>query len=127
MKQVLLVGAGGCVGAILRYKLGGLVLHQFPNSRFPYGTFAVNVAGCLLIGVVAGWIEHHHGVGADLRLLVITGLLGGFTTFSAFGLETVYLLRRGLPMLALANAFGSVALGVLAVGIGLSVGTLLAK
>lgn len=122
MKQLLLVGVGGGLGAILRYKLGGLVMHQFANARFPYGTFTVNVVGCLLIGLVAGLIERHHGVAGDTRLLVITGFLGGFTTFSAFGLETVYLVRRGLMPLALANVLGSVVLGILAVGLGLAVG-----
>jgi len=127
MKELLLVGVGGGVGAVLRYKLGGLVMHQFENARFPYGTFTVNVIGCLAIGLVAGWIERHHGVTTNLRLLVITGFLGGFTTFSAFGLETVYLLRRGTMGLALANALGSVALGLLAVGAGLSISMHLAR
>lgn len=119
MKGILLVGIGGFVGSVARYKLGGWLLHHTAQQKFPFSTFAVNVAGCLAIGILAGLAEKHDLVSPSLRLLLFTGLLGGFTTFSAFGLETVFLLRRGEPWVALAYALGSVVLGVLAVWLGI--------
>ena len=113
------VGIGGFVGAVARYVLGGWLLHHTAQERFPWSTFAVNVAGCLAIGVLAGLAERHSMFGPGLRLFLFTGLLGGFTTFSAFGLETLFLLRRGEPWVAAAYVAGSVLLGLAAVWIGL--------
>jgi fluoride exporter len=102
MKHVLLVGFGGCLGAIARYKLSGWVLqHQASDWRFPLGTFSVNVLGCLMAGILAGLVERLHILSPDTRLFLFTGLLGGFTTFSAFGVETVFLLRRDEALVAL--------------------------
>ena len=95
MKQLLLVCLGGGIGAIARYKLSGYVLHHSVDWRFPLGTFLVNVLGCLMAGIIAGLIERQGMFSADVRLFLLTGLLGGFTTFSAFGVETVSLLKRG--------------------------------
>jgi CrcB protein len=81
----------------------------------------VNVAGCLLAGVLAGLAEKHELLSADARLLLFTGLLGGFTTFSAFGLETMYLLRKGELLVAGSNVALSVAAGLLALWLGLGV------
>ena len=94
MKHILLVGLGGALGSILRWKLSGAILHHTPDWRFPLGTFAVNVLGCLVAGVLAALVIKLDLLSADARLFLFTGLLGGFTTFSAFGVETVYLLRR---------------------------------
>ena len=112
MKQLLLVGLGGCVGAIARYKIGGWVLHQTVDWRFPAGTFVVNIVGCIAAGILAGLIERHDFFSADTRLFLFTGLLGGFTTFSAFGVESVYLLRRGETGVALSYMLFSVLVGV---------------
>jgi len=112
MRQLLLVGLGGCAGSMARYKLGGWVLHHTATWTFPAGTFVVNVLGCVLAGVLAGLVEKRELFGPDTRLLLFTGLLGGFTTFSAFGLETAYLLRRGETAVALANVLLSVLMGV---------------
>ena len=95
MKHVLIVGLGGCLGAIARYGCSGWVLHHTLNWRFPLGTFSVNFLGCLIAGILSGAIEKHHVLSQDMRLLLFTGFLGGFTTFSALGVETVFLLRRG--------------------------------
>jgi fluoride exporter len=102
MQQILLVGLGGFLGSIARYKLGGLVLHHTMDWRFPLGTFVVNVLGCIVAGILAGLVERHSLFSPDTRVLLFTGLIGGFTTFSAFGVETVYLLRRGEAAVAIA-------------------------
>jgi CrcB protein len=114
MKHLLLVGLGGGLGAIARYKLGGWVLHQTMSWRFPAGTFVVNVLGCLVAGLLAAYVERRDLLGPETRLLLFTGVLGGFTTFSAFGLETAYLLRRGETGVAAAYVVSSVAVGLTA-------------
>jgi CrcB protein len=120
MKHLILVGLGGCLGAIARYKLSGVVLHHTTDWRFPLGTFLVNVLGCLAIGLAAGVVERR-GLFMDAQVFLVPGLLGGFTTFSAFGLETVFLLRRGHAGVALAYAALSVLGGVAAVWLGMAV------
>ena len=120
MKDLLFVGAGGFFGASLRYLSvhGSLVL--FPSTRLPLGTLFVNVLGCLLIGCMAGFIERS-STSADLRLFIVPGLLGGFTTFSAFSLESVNLLREGALGLALLNVVLSLVLCVGGTYVGLRV------
>ncbi|MEP6608002.1 MAG: fluoride efflux transporter CrcB [Burkholderiaceae bacterium] len=119
MKAILLVALGGALGSVARYKLSGVILHHTLNWKFPAGTFAVNVIGCLIAGVMAGLAEKHDLISPDARLLIFTGLLGGFTTFSAFGLETMFLLRRGEVWVAAANIGISVLAGLFALWIGL--------
>jgi CrcB protein len=121
MKALLLVALGGALGSVGRFKLSGWVLHHTMDWRFPAGTFAVNIAGCLLAGLLAGLAEKYELFSADIRLLLFTGLLGGFTTFSAFGLETMFLLRKGELLIAGANVALSVAAGLLALWLGLGV------
>lgn len=119
MKAILLVALGGAAGSVARYKLSGWILHHTLDWRFPAGTFAVNVAGCLLAGALAGLAEKHELFTSEARLLLLTGLLGGFTTFSAFGLETMYLLRKGEVLVAGSNVVLSVAAGLLALWLGM--------
>jgi fluoride exporter len=109
LKQILIVGLGGALGSALRYKIGGFALHHTESWNFPLSTFSINVVGCLVIGILAALVEHHDLFSPSIRLLLFTGLLGGFTTFSAFGYETVFLLRREL----FAVAAGYVVLSVL--------------
>lgn len=118
MKAILLVGLGGMIGSVARYKAGGWLLHQTLLERFPWSTFAVNVAGCLAAGVLAGLVEKHDLFAADTRVFLFTGLLGGFTTFSAFGLDAIYLVRRGELMTAVSYAGLSVIVGIAAVWLG---------
>lgn len=118
MKAILLVGLGGMIGSVTRYKAGGWLLHHTLLERFPYSTFAVNVAGCLAAGVLAGLVEKHDLFMTDTRLFLFTGLLGGFTTFSAFGLDAIYLVRRGELMTAASYAGLSVIVGIAAVWLG---------
>ena len=114
MTALLLVGLGGALGAMSRYKLGGLVLHHSTDWKFPLSTFVVNVTGCLAAGILAGLVEKHDLFPPQARLFLFTGLLGGFTTFSAFGLETVYLIQRHEWFWASANVAASCACGILA-------------
>ena len=119
MKQALIVGLGGFIGSIGRYKLGGMILHHTASWRFPLSTFIVNVVGCFVIGALAALVEHRDIFSADTRLFLFTGLLGGFTTFSAFGYEGIFLLRRGEIGVALAYAGLSVVCGFAAVWLAL--------
>ena len=123
MKAMLIVALGGALGSVARYKLSGYILHHTLDWRFPAGTFAVNVIGCLVAGVLAGLAERHELLGPEARLLLFTGILGGFTTFSAFGLETMYLLKRGELLVAGANIVLSVAAGLLALWLGTTLGS----
>ena len=121
MKQMLLVGLGGFVGAVARYKLGGFVLQHTLAWRFPLGTLVVNILGCLIIGLLSGLTTRQSAIGPDLRLVLFPGILGGFTTFSAFGFETFSLLRRGESLVALSYVLLSVICGVVAVWVGFRV------
>jgi CrcB protein len=110
--NALLVGSGGFVGALLRYGLSGLVHRQVPLSTFPYGTLAVNLVGCLAIGVFVGLVESRQLFGPEVRTFALIGLLGGFTTFSTFGFETFALVRDGENLRAAANVGLQVVLGL---------------
>ena len=115
IKQILIVALGGAIGSVARYKFGGLVLHHTGSWQFPVSTLCVNGIGCLAVGVIAALAEHHDLFSPSVRLLLFTGLLGGFTTFSAFGYETVFLLRRGLVHVAAWYVLLSVVCGLAAV------------
>jgi CrcB protein len=112
-----LVFAGGGVGSVARYAVG-LWIGARVGPGFPWGTFAVNVAGCFLVGVVATLAEEHAWIPPAARLALVTGVLGGFTTFSTFGLETWQLVEDGRGGLAIANSAASLALGIAAAAIG---------
>jgi CrcB protein len=120
--RLLLVGVGGFVGSICRYLAGGWVQRWAPASSFPWGTLAVNLTGCLAIGLLAGLAEARQLFTTEARLLVFLGFLGGFTTFSSFGWETFELLRHGELLRALANVLAQVVLGLLLVAVGFVVG-----
>jgi CrcB protein len=127
VSRLLLVGAGGFLGAVVRYLAGGAVQAAARHAHFPWGTVAVNTVGCLLIGLLGGAAETRHVFTHEQRLFLITGFLGGFTTFSAYGYETYFLLRVGEPGLAAANALGQVALGLAGVWAGHLLATLLPR
>ena len=113
-----LLFAGGGAGAVARYALG-LWIEARVGPGFPWGTFVINVGGCLAIGVLAALSDEHQWITPAARLLLVTGLLGGFTTFSTFGLETWQLLEDGRTGLALAYAGASLGAGLLAVALAL--------
>lgn len=120
MKAVLIVAAGGGLGSVARYLLSGWVLHHAVDWRFPVGTFAVNVLGCLGVGILGGLAVKHEMFSAELRLFLFTGIAGGFTTFSAFGLETFHLLRKGEIGIAGAYVALSVLVGLVVLWLGYS-------
>lgn len=112
MNQILLVGLGGALGSIARFKLSGLILKHTVEWRFPLPTFTVNIIGCIVIGILAGLATKANYFSNDVRLLLFTGLVGGFTTFSAFGLETLLLLRRGEFTIAALYVILSILIGI---------------
>lgn len=99
--QIFLVGLGGGLGAIARDKLSSLILHHVSYGRFPLATFVVNVLGCFVAGFLSGLIERQEWFTLEIRIFLMTGVLGGFTTFSAFGVETIFLIRRGELLIAI--------------------------
>ena len=117
-----LVALGGAVGSLARWQAGrGMTRLLGPQqvAAFPWATLAVNVAGSLAMGLLAGWLARHGSGGDTWRLLVGVGLLGGFTTFSAFSLELMFLIERGQGSLAFIYAAVSVLAGLSALYIGL--------
>jgi CrcB protein len=119
-----LVVAGGGTGALLRYQLGRAMTHWLgPNTvtAFPWATLAANVLGSMAMGLLAGWLARHGQGGETWRLLVGVGLLGGFTTFSAFSLELMLLIERGEPGTAFAYGTISVLAGLIGLYLGLIV------
>ena len=120
MRDLLLVGAGGFVGAILRYVVG-LVLVPRMTTPFPVHTFLINVSGSLVLGVIMGAAETR-GLAPWVRPALAVGVLGAFTTFSTFGWETIALVERGETAMASAYVLASVALGLVAVVMGVAVG-----
>jgi len=118
----LAIGAGGALGAMTRHLVNTVL--QPRMAAFPVGIAAVNVLGCLAGGLLAGLLASGRlQANETTRLFLVVGLLGGFTTFSAFSLDTLTLLRGGHSGLALANVVGQPALGVLAVWFGFTAGT----
>ena len=113
MKDLLFVFLGGGAGSILRY----MVSRWLNTSFFPWGTLAVNIIGCFLVSLFGTWIARQ-SLPTDLRLLMVVGLCGGFTTFSTFGNETMTMLRNGHLLLSFIYIFLSVAAGIAAAYIG---------
>ena len=120
----LYVALGGGLGAALRYQTGRAMtawLGPQAVTVFPWATLTVNVVGSLLMGILAGWLAKQGGDSDPWRLMLGVGVLGGFTTFSAFSLEMMLLIERGQPLLALTYAAVSVLAGLTALYIGLIV------
>jgi CrcB protein len=115
MQWLLVFGLGG-VGAVMRVAIGAAL----GLRTFPWATLAVNFAGCLAIGALHEWLSSHTALSPLWRPALIGGLLGGFTTFSAFGLETWQLLQSGRVDAAVVYALGSVVLGTAAVAAGIA-------
>jgi CrcB protein len=113
---LLAIGLGGCIGSIARYTVTALV-QPAAGSAFPYGTLVVNVTGCFAAGLVGGLLEAR-ALSETSRAFLLIGVLGGFTTFSAFGNDTVVLARSGATGAAATNVVASVMLTLAAVSLG---------
>lgn len=118
MTEVLLVGAGGFIGAVSRYGVLVGVSRLLSQPAFPWGVLAANVAGSLVIGVLAGLAETRQLFSAEARLFLFIGVLGGFTTFSSISNDTFVLLRNAQYAAAAGNIVLSVVLGLAAVAVG---------
>jgi len=112
LSQVLLVGSGGFVGSALRFLVSGWVYRSIPLAGFPWGTLAVNLAGCLAIGALGGLAQARQVLGPQTRLFLMIGMLGGFTTFSTFSYESVTLLAQREELRALAYVSLHLLLGI---------------
>lgn len=123
----VLVFVGGGIGSLCRYGVNLLTLKYLPVGVFPLATFAVNMVGCLLIGVVAYLATERAIIPAHFKLLLTVGFLGGFTTFSSFGFETFDLIRNGHYGFAIGNAVAQLVLGTLGVWLGFTIGAQIAR
>jgi CrcB protein len=117
MSRILLIGCGGFLGSIARYLLSGLAQER-AGLAFPAGTLSVNVLGCLAIGALSEAAEMRAAFSPETRAFLVVGVLGGFTTFSAFGNETINMMREGDRTLAGLNILAQVILGLGAVWAG---------
>ena len=122
MTQLLMVGAGGAIGAIGRYLLSTWV-YSLSGRAFPWGTLAVNLLGSLLMGFLSVWLLERMTVSTEMRALLMVGFLGAFTTFSTFSIETLLLLEQG----AVARAGVNIAASVITCVFAAWMGTLIAK
>lgn len=125
MDKLFWVGIGGATGAILRYVVSGHVQGQMQGRGFPFGTLAVNVIGCLLIGVLTQLAQPPERFASEAALFVFVGALGAFTTFSTFSKEAVDLFASGRVTAALLDIGIHVVLGLTAVGGGYELGRIL--
>jgi CrcB protein len=125
--NLLLVGFGGALGSMARYLVSTWVQTVTKSINFPFGTLAVNLAGCLVIGFLAQLAEARGVFTSESRALVFIGVLGGFTTFSSFGNETLNLARGGELWNALANIGANVVIGLFAVWFGRTLAYLIWK
>ncbi|MEM7144566.1 MAG: fluoride efflux transporter CrcB [Verrucomicrobiota bacterium] len=114
MKPLLLVAAGGVIGALARFALAQVMAKSLTDSLFPWPILTVNLLGCLAFGILAEIGIERGLLTAGTQLFLFTGILGSFTTFSTFGYETLYLLRSDKILLALSYVLASVIGGVLA-------------
>lgn len=127
LRTLFLIGTGGFIGSILRYLVSGYAQQLSKSIQFPFGTLAVNILGCALVGFLAELADQRGVITGETRAFLIVGILGGFTTFSAFGNETMNLLRDGELWLAFGNIIGHTVLGLGAVWLGYSTAYLLWK
>ncbi|MFP7755114.1 fluoride efflux transporter CrcB [Thermodesulfobacteriota bacterium B35] len=116
--RLLVIGSGGFVGAILRYLVSGWVQVWSGSILFPFGTMAVNLIGCFVIGFLSFLVESRGFLSVETRSFLLIGLLGAFTTFSTFGNETLTLVRNGRMDLAAINATSQVLIGLVMVWLG---------
>jgi fluoride exporter len=117
VSRYAMIAAGGAMGAMARYALGGLV-QEWAGARFPYGTFVINISGCLVMGVVMTLLTERGVVHPNWRFLVPVGFIGAYTTFSTFEYETLLAIEQGAWVIGLGNVLASVLLGFASVALG---------
>lgn len=121
MKEILLVIAGGSLGALSRFGIS-LLAAKLLGTRFPWGTLIVNLAGCFLIGFSLGLADHSDLMNPTVRLFFVTGYLGALTTFSTYSLETINSMLAGAGLISLANFFSNNLAGIALVFLGMWIG-----
>ena len=119
LRTLLCIAFGGSIGSVLRY-LTAVLVQKYYATVFPLATFLVNVIGCLLIGIILGFLEKNQLTNSNIKWLLVTGFCGGFTTFSAFSFENISLLQNGNFGWAFLYIISSVVLGMGAVWLGLT-------
>jgi CrcB protein len=117
MKQLLFIAFGGMAGSVSRYLVQQMIIRNY-STIFPWGTFMVNIAGSLIIGMLFGLAAKYDWLNQDLRLLLVVGFCGSFTTFSAFAFEGLELLKNGQYAVLLTYIALSLVIGILAVWLG---------
>ncbi len=127
MNKLLLIGVGGFIGSVLRYLVSGYIQQLTKSIVFPYGTLAVNVAGCMVIGFLSYLADTRGLFTTETGTFAFVGLLGGFTTFSTFGNETLNFLRDGENIFALVNVGLHIGGGLTAVWLGRNAANLLLR
>jgi len=120
LRQIMLVGLGSAVGGIFRFILGKWIYFIYPQT-FPLPTLIINILGCFLIGLLYGFSIKTGTLSAEVRLLLTTGLCGGFTTFSAFAYENIQLMKNGDYTMVLVYITASVVLGIVAAFLGMEI------
>jgi len=119
--KILVVGAGGFIGASLRYVISLFTESKVLESGFPVGTFIVNMIGCFLIGLMLAIFDHNEWVNPEFRLFLFTGILGAFTTFSAFANDSLLLIQSDEFLYSLINISGQIIVGIMLVWLGYQV------
>lgn len=118
-KTLVIIGIGGSLGSISRY-LTSILIERYYTSFFPWATLIVNILGCFLIGLAIGYLEKHQMTNDNIKWFFVTGFCGGFTTFSAFGVENIRLFQNGNFPMAVLYIGSSVILGLASVWLGLA-------
>lgn len=121
IKAIALVGIGGGVGSILRY-LSAVLVNKYFNGAFPLATFLINIVGCFIIGVLMSVMERNAWADDNFKYLFVTGFCGGYTTFSAFANENVFLMNAGQSLIAFSYIAASVVAGLFCVWLGMMLG-----
>lgn len=124
MQKLFLIAVAGGAGALSRYGLAGLV-HRFTGGAFPFGTFVVNMLGCLFFGFVWGVLENRAMFGPQARVIALTGFMGAFTTFSTYMFESGTLIKSGQWLHACANLVGQNVIGLACLFAGLALARLI--